>query len=124
MCVIFLFFSSRSRHTSCALVTVVQTCALPISMVFILVPMLAPALGQLVLAVADWRAIFLVFLLLAAVNALWLGLRQPETLEPARRIRFSLPNLLANGLLILRHAKVMAYTIALGFLFEIGRAHV
>lgn len=88
-----------------------------IAMVFILVPMLAPALGQLVLAAADWRAIFLVFLALAAVNALWLGLRQPETLEPARRIRFSLPNLLANGLLILRHAKVMAYTIALGFLF-------
>src|SRR3546814_20203183 len=26
----FLFFSSRSRHTSCALVTGVQTCALPI----------------------------------------------------------------------------------------------
>src|SRR3546814_10422825 len=25
------FFSSRRRHTSCALVTVVQTCALPIS---------------------------------------------------------------------------------------------
>src|SRR3546814_4826854 len=25
------FFSSRSRHTSCALVTGVQTCALPIS---------------------------------------------------------------------------------------------
>src|SRR3546814_10424679 len=29
-CVIF-FFSSRSRHTRCALVTGVQTCALPIS---------------------------------------------------------------------------------------------
>src|SRR3546814_4735876 len=27
----FFFFSSRSRHTSCALVTGVQTCALPIS---------------------------------------------------------------------------------------------
>src|SRR3546814_12096634 len=27
----FLFFSSRRRHTSCALVTGVQTCALPIS---------------------------------------------------------------------------------------------
>src|SRR3546814_10741149 len=26
-----LFFSSRGRHTSCALVTGVQTCALPIS---------------------------------------------------------------------------------------------
>src|SRR3546814_14704584 len=28
---IFCFFSSRRRHTSCALVTGVQTCALPIS---------------------------------------------------------------------------------------------
>src|SRR3546814_2174126 len=27
---VFLFFSSRRRHTSCALVTGVQTCALPI----------------------------------------------------------------------------------------------
>src|SRR3546814_192537 len=30
-CYYFFFFSSRRRHTSCALVTVVQTCALPIS---------------------------------------------------------------------------------------------
>src|SRR3546814_8866126 len=31
MCFVFVFFSSRRRHTSCALVTGVQTCALPIS---------------------------------------------------------------------------------------------
>src|SRR3546814_5886793 len=32
MCyVLFFFFSSRRRHTMCALVTGVQTCALPIS---------------------------------------------------------------------------------------------
>src|SRR3546814_7402106 len=31
MCCLF-FFSSRRRHTRCALVTGVQTCALPISM--------------------------------------------------------------------------------------------
>src|SRR3546814_7365513 len=30
-CILFLFFSSRRRHTRCALVTGVQTCALPIS---------------------------------------------------------------------------------------------
>src|SRR3546814_10296201 len=29
---VFFFFSSRRRHTSCALVTGVQTCALPISL--------------------------------------------------------------------------------------------
>src|SRR3546814_4172195 len=32
-CVCFFFFSSRRRHTRCALVTGVQTCALPISAV-------------------------------------------------------------------------------------------
>src|SRR3546814_19337345 len=31
MCVLCFFFSSRRRHTRCALVTGVQTCALPIS---------------------------------------------------------------------------------------------
>src|SRR3546814_6812401 len=31
MCVVSFFFSSRRRHTRCALVTGVQTCALPIS---------------------------------------------------------------------------------------------
>src|SRR3546814_1870504 len=30
-CGVFFFFSSRRRHTRCALVTGVQTCALPIS---------------------------------------------------------------------------------------------
>src|SRR3546814_4383822 len=31
VCVLCVFFSSRRRHTRCALVTGVQTCALPIS---------------------------------------------------------------------------------------------
>src|SRR3546814_5345473 len=33
-CLFFLFFSSRRRHTRCALVTGVQTCALPIYATF------------------------------------------------------------------------------------------
>src|SRR3546814_3427451 len=36
-CFIFFFFSIRSRHTSCALVTGVQTCALPISPLYRLI---------------------------------------------------------------------------------------
>src|SRR3546814_3382034 len=31
LCFVYFFFSSRRRHTRCALVTGVQTCALPIS---------------------------------------------------------------------------------------------
>lgn len=88
-----------------------------IMMVFILVPMLAPALGQAVLLVADWRAIFNVFLAIAAIVALWMQVRQPETLTRERRIRFSPTTILANGLLIVRHGPVMAYTFSAGFVF-------
>ena len=47
----------------------------------------------------------------------WLGLRQPETLAPERRIRVSVSALLNNSVLIVRHAKVMAYTLAAGLMF-------
>src|SRR3546814_8824774 len=36
VCVGIFFFSSRRRHTRCALVTGVQTCALPISRAYLL----------------------------------------------------------------------------------------
>src|SRR3546814_4498153 len=36
--VVFFFFSSRRRHTICALVTGVQTCALPISILSLTIP--------------------------------------------------------------------------------------
>src|SRR3546814_5895795 len=39
----YVFFSSRRRHTSCALVTGVQTCALPIFPRFSLLYHLSPA---------------------------------------------------------------------------------
>ena len=53
-------------------------------MVFTIVPALAPLMGQAVIAVASWQAIFLVYLVFSAVTMAWVGLRQPETL-PARR---------------------------------------
>src|SRR3546814_6937563 len=39
---LFFFFSSRRRHTRCALVTGVQTCALPISLLLCLLSILLP----------------------------------------------------------------------------------
>jgi DHA1 family bicyclomycin/chloramphenicol resistance-like MFS transporter len=56
-----------------------------VSTVFILVPIAAPAFGQTVLLVADWRAIFWILVVAALVDALWFGLRQPETLRVEHR---------------------------------------
>src|SRR3546814_6409502 len=49
----FFFFSSRRRHTRCALVTVVQTCALPIYRQRSAGPWGAPSLGATLFGRAD-----------------------------------------------------------------------
>jgi len=67
-----------------------------ISMVFMVVPMLAPALGQGLLAVASWRWIFGVMALLAAFVAAWAWARLPETLDPAHRQGIRPAAILAN----------------------------
>lgn len=53
--------------------------------VFIFVPMIAPALGQAILWLAPWRAIFVAFLVLGLATCLWFQWRQPETLSPELR---------------------------------------
>jgi DHA1 family bicyclomycin/chloramphenicol resistance-like MFS transporter len=88
-----------------------------IFMIFIFVPMLAPALGQGIMALAGWRAIFLLFLAMATLAALWLAWRQEETLPPERRTPLALKRIGGNLTKILRHPQVMAYTVAVGFVF-------
>ena len=54
-------------------------------LVFSVIPALAPTLGYFVMASFGWRAIFLAFVVFAAIAALWLMVRQPETLPVAKR---------------------------------------
>ena len=52
--------------------------------VFMLVPILAPSIGQLVLFVASWRMIFVGFIGMALIAALLLQVRQEETLPQGK----------------------------------------
>src|SRR5258708_19320567 len=54
-------------------------------MTFMLVPVLAPNIGQAILLVASWRAIFLVLGGYALAMLAWSSLRLPETLHPEYR---------------------------------------
>jgi len=85
--------------------------------VFILVPVFAPAVGQLVLLIADWRYIYLMFLCLAFAIGLWFWRRQPETLARDRRIVFSFAQLLRDIRMVLRIRAALGYTLTMGFLF-------
>src|SRR4051795_11593004 len=60
-------------------------------MTFMLVPVLAPNIGQAILLVASWRAIFLVLASYAVAMLAWSWWRLPETLHPEfrRSLRWS-----------------------------------
>lgn len=85
--------------------------------VFMLVPILAPSIGQLVLLYASWHVIFVGFLAIAAVAAALLFFRQEETLPPERRVGLSLPVMLGSAREFFRHPVAWGYTLASGFLF-------
>src|SRR3546814_9832738 len=53
------FFSSRRRHTSCALVTGVQTCALPISLIEVLWTAV-PVMILIVIAIPSYKLLYYV----------------------------------------------------------------
>jgi len=85
--------------------------------VFILVPMLAPALGQGILALASWRAIFVAFFALAAIGFAWFALRQPETLARAKRAPLTLGHIGGAALEVCRTRSALGYILAAGVVF-------
>jgi DHA1 family bicyclomycin/chloramphenicol resistance-like MFS transporter len=85
--------------------------------IFILVPIVAPALGQAILMFSDWRGIFWMFLVLSFIALSWFNLRQPETLLVENRIRFSIKQVLSDIKYICVIPAAMGYTIATGIIF-------
>ncbi|ANK82823.1 MAG: MFS transporter [Rhizobiales bacterium NRL2] len=85
--------------------------------VFILVPILAPMVGQGILFAGDWHLIFVFFIGLAGIAVTWFGLRQFETLPPARRVPFSLSNIARGFRTAATNRITLGYTIATGFTF-------
>src|SRR5258708_10506219 len=79
--------------------------------VFLTVPLLATSLGQLILFIAPWRYIFVVFALFAALVAAWGFLRLPETLHPAYRLTLTRKHVLTSAKLMLGTRASILYTL-------------
>lgn len=88
-----------------------------VTAVFILAPIVAPTIGQAVLAAFGWRAVFVVYLALGLVTSIWFATRQEETLPVSRRIPFSVARLAAAARAVVTDRVVVGYTIAAGLVF-------
>ena len=90
-----------------------------VQMVFMLVPAAAPAIGVLIIAAWDWRAIFVAFAVFAGGAEIWLHFRQSETLAAADRRPLKLATLRAGFLDVVGRRGVMIHTLALTLNFAV-----
>jgi DHA1 family bicyclomycin/chloramphenicol resistance-like MFS transporter len=92
--------------------------------VFLMVPVLAPSLGQLVLLVAPWRYIFIVAGVFASVVGLWAALRLKETLHREYRMTLTGGHIASAVRLVLGERTSLCYTLALAVMFGSIMAYV
>lgn len=87
-----------------------------ITVVFLLIPTIAPAMGKWILDSYNWQAIFYVQLLFAVLISLWFWRRQPETLAVAHRIPFT-KTIFYDGLKeLMKYQRTMGFTLISGFI--------
>lgn len=86
-------------------------------MVFMVIPIVAPGIGQLVLLAGPWQAIFLFMGGLAALFLVWGLIRLPETLPPERRRPLSLASVAEGFRLVISNRRAFSYGLAGMFVF-------
>eukprot|EP01089_Gocevia_fonbrunei_P017625 TRINITY_DN5767_c0_g1_i1.p1 TRINITY_DN5767_c0_g1~~TRINITY_DN5767_c0_g1_i1.p1 ORF type:complete len:403 (+),score=65.25 TRINITY_DN5767_c0_g1_i1:45-1253(+) len=83
---------------------------------FILVPIVAPAMGKFFLDHYGWESIFYMQLVATLGVGVWFWRRQPETLKPEYKIEFSSHVFVDGFKELLRHRETMAFTIVSGLI--------
>ena len=83
-------------------------------LIFMIVPIIAPTIGQMVLLFAGWRTIFDLMAFMAVAAAIWVYLRLPETLAPENVIPIE-PHALAKAWkAVVLHRNAAGYMIGAG----------
>jgi DHA1 family bicyclomycin/chloramphenicol resistance-like MFS transporter len=85
--------------------------------VFMVVPILAPALGQLVLFVAPWQWCFYVLVLAGVAMFAWVFVRLPETLSVSARRPLDFATTFGAYRMIVRSRVTLGYMLAGGVIF-------
>lgn len=88
-----------------------------VMMIFIMVPAIAPSIGQGILLIAPWRAIFVLYIFYAVAVTGWIYFRLEETLPPGKRIPFHVPNIRNGFIEVFGNRLTMCYTLCMGISF-------
>ncbi|MGC4024039.1 MAG: multidrug effflux MFS transporter [Mesorhizobium sp.] len=83
-----------------------------IFMVFMIIPVLAPNIGQLVMLFSTWHMIFAVMAIIALAIAIWTFVRMPETQHPEDRRSIELRSIFQGFGIVLSNRISLCYTLA------------
>ncbi|MCP8939503.1 multidrug effflux MFS transporter [Alsobacter sp. SYSU M60028] len=86
-------------------------------MVFMAVPVLAPSIGQIIVLVAPWRAIFGFLAIYGVIVGTWSFLRLPETLPADRRRPINPRSVFEAFVHVLGNRLTVGYSLAGGLMF-------
>jgi DHA1 family bicyclomycin/chloramphenicol resistance-like MFS transporter len=87
-----------------------------ITVVFLLVPIVAPAMGKFVLDHYNWQVIFYIQLIFSLLVSFWFWKRQPETLPSENRIPFT-RHIFLDGLKeLIKYKSTLGFTVISGFI--------
>jgi DHA1 family bicyclomycin/chloramphenicol resistance-like MFS transporter len=84
--------------------------------IFVVVPIFAPGLGAVIVAVAPWRWVFWVCVVIVAAIAAW-AIRLPETLDPADRLEPRVGDILRAVRVVTGNRQTMGFMLALTVTF-------
>ena len=87
-----------------------------VTVVFILVPVVAPALGKFVLDHYSWRGIFYIQVLISILVSWWFWKRQPETLSIQNQKSFSKKGFMGEFKELIKHKRTIGFTVIAGFI--------
>ncbi|MBU2996486.1 multidrug effflux MFS transporter [Cellulophaga baltica] len=82
---------------------------------FILVPVIAPAIGKVILDAFGWRAIFYWQVAFVIILFFWFWKRQPETLHPEYKVPFKSAVFISGFKELIKHKETLACTMVSGF---------
>lgn len=88
-----------------------------VMMIFVLVPALAPTIGQAILFLADWHAIFEFQMVYGITLSSWVFFRLRETLPKSNRIPFTATSFFNGFEEVLKNRITASYNVAIGLFF-------
>jgi DHA1 family bicyclomycin/chloramphenicol resistance-like MFS transporter len=83
-------------------------------LIFMVVPVIAPSVGQLILLFSEWRSIFHTMAVFALLVVIWSGRRLPETLDPQNVIPIAFGPLTQAWTTVLSHRNAAGYMLGAG----------